>query len=185
MKSRGSVAGKSQQSNVGVLTQSSKPPRFDSGNEISNVLVFECFLLIECWFDVLRFLFYGSGVKLDNTDAAVKQVKGGLPEGFFDNTKEADSRTGGGARKDRHAVEVAEKPMPVVKQAKGVLPEGFFDNKRADSGVDVEKDGNTRELAEKLTEVKQAKRALPAGFFDNKEDDLRARGIKIVKPDVK
>lgn len=35
------------------------------------------------------------------------------------------------------------------------------------------------------SEAKQASGALPEGFFDNKEDDLRARGIKPVKPDVK
>lgn len=35
------------------------------------------------------------------------------------------------------------------------------------------------------TEVKQVKGVLPEGFFDNKEADLRARGIKPVKPDVK
>ncbi|KAK2430701.1 zinc finger protein [Trifolium repens] len=34
-------------------------------------------------------------------------------------------------------------------------------------------------------EIKQGKGALPEGFFDNKEADLRARGIKLVKPDVK
>lgn len=34
-------------------------------------------------------------------------------------------------------------------------------------------------------EIKQDKGALPEGFFDNKEADLRARGIKLVKPDVK
>lgn len=35
------------------------------------------------------------------------------------------------------------------------------------------------------TEIKQGKGVLPEGFFDNKEADLRARGIKLVKPDVK
>lgn len=34
-------------------------------------------------------------------------------------------------------------------------------------------------------EVKQAKGALPEGFFDNKDADLRARGIRPVKIDVK
>lgn len=34
-------------------------------------------------------------------------------------------------------------------------------------------------------EMKQAKGALPEGFFDSKEADLRARGIKPVKIDVK
>ncbi|CAI8586062.1 unnamed protein product [Vicia faba] len=37
----------------------------------------------------------------------------------------------------------------------------------------------------KDAENKQEKGALPEGFFDNKEADLRARGIKLVKPDVK
>jgi zinc finger protein 830 len=35
------------------------------------------------------------------------------------------------------------------------------------------------------TENKQVTGILPEGFFDNKEADLRARGIKPVKPDVK
>lgn len=35
------------------------------------------------------------------------------------------------------------------------------------------------------SEIKQVKGALPEGFFDNKEADLRARGIKLVKPDIK
>lgn len=45
----------------------------------------------------------------------------------------------------------------------------------------------TRQTSVKTTdaEIKQGKGALPEGFFDNKEADLRARGIKLVKPDVK
>lgn len=35
------------------------------------------------------------------------------------------------------------------------------------------------------SEGKQIKGALPEGFFDDKEADLRAHGIKLVKPDVK
>lgn len=35
------------------------------------------------------------------------------------------------------------------------------------------------------TEVKQVQGVLPEGFFDNKDADMRARGIKPVKPDVK
>lgn len=35
------------------------------------------------------------------------------------------------------------------------------------------------------TGAKQVKGVLPEGFFDNKDADLRARGIKPVKPDVK
>ncbi|WCJ25173.1 Protein ABA AND ROS SENSITIVE 1 [Euphorbia peplus] len=35
------------------------------------------------------------------------------------------------------------------------------------------------------SETKQAKGPLPEGFFDDKEADQRARGIKLVKPDIK
>lgn len=35
------------------------------------------------------------------------------------------------------------------------------------------------------SEGKQIKGALPEGFFDDKEADLRAHGIKLLKPDVK
>lgn len=35
------------------------------------------------------------------------------------------------------------------------------------------------------SEGKQAQGVIPEGFFDNKEADLRARGIKLIKPDVK
>jgi len=35
------------------------------------------------------------------------------------------------------------------------------------------------------SETKPMKGSLPEGFFDNKEADLLARGIKLVKPDVK
>ncbi|KDP43826.1 hypothetical protein JCGZ_23034 [Jatropha curcas] len=36
-----------------------------------------------------------------------------------------------------------------------------------------------------VSETKQVKGALPEGFFDDKEADLLARGIKVIKPDVK
>ncbi|KAM3707323.1 hypothetical protein ACJW31_02G016200 [Castanea mollissima] len=35
------------------------------------------------------------------------------------------------------------------------------------------------------SKINQAKGALPEGFFDNKDADLRARGIRPVKPDIK
>lgn len=88
-----------------------------------------------------------------------KQVRGALPQDFFDNKDVQSSK-----------LTVATEP----KQLKGALPEGFFDN------------GD--EHPSKLTvgsDSKQVKGAIPEGFFDNKDADLRARGITPVKPDVK
>ncbi|BFG20604.1 hypothetical protein CerSpe_068780 [Prunus speciosa] len=94
--------------------------------------------------------------------------------------------------------------LPRPQMSSG-LPPDFFDNHEAqkrntDSITVVETDSykkiETRktEPARDLTqtssqiatsEAKQIKGALPEGFFDNKEADLSARGIKLVKPDVK
>ncbi|KAL6288948.1 hypothetical protein ACE6H2_006458 [Prunus campanulata] len=96
--------------------------------------------------------------------------------------------------------------LPRPQMSSG-LPPDFFDNHEAqkqNTGTDsitvVETDSykkiETRktEPARDLTqtssqiassEAKQIKGALPEGFFDNKEADLSARGIKLVKPDVK
>lgn len=62
----------------------------------------------------------------------------------------------------------------------------FHGNNAAESKVS-QATKEIRQTSDKTTdaEVKQAKGALPEGFFDNKEADLRARGIKPVKPDVK
>lgn len=51
----------------------------------------------------------------------------------------------------------------------------------------IEPSGDLIQTASEIasSEVKQVKGALPEGFFDNKEADLSARGIKLVKPDVK
>ncbi|XP_013584983.1 PREDICTED: zinc finger protein 830 isoform X2 [Brassica oleracea var. oleracea] len=70
-----------------------------------------------------------------------------------------------------------------TNKTKGPLPEGFFDNQQTDSS-------DTKPTIEPKESQTQAtgtvvKGALPTGFFDNKEADLLARGIKLVKPDIK
>ena len=62
----------------------------------------------------------------------------------------------------------------------------FHGNNAAQSKVS-QATTETRQTSAKTSDadVKQVKGALPEGFFDNKEADLRARGIKPVKPDVK
>lgn len=70
-----------------------------------------------------------------------------------------------------------------TNKTKGPLPEGFFDTQQTDSS-------DTKPTIEPKESQTQAtgtvvKGALPTGFFDNKEADLLARGIKLVKPDIK
>ncbi|XP_038881204.1 zinc finger protein 830 [Benincasa hispida] len=90
------------------------------------------------------------------------------------------------------------------RQSSSVLPSDFFDHnaKRLKTGNDVEPDSHSGGIAQSEviskvsdhskkssmnagSEGKQIKGALPEGFFDDKEADLRAHGIKLVKPDVK
>lgn len=75
-----------------------------------------------------------------------------------------------------------------TKKTKGPLPDGFFDNQNTDSSSTK----TTSEPKQSQTQTTGGseskpvvKGALPTGFFDNKEADLLARGIKIVKPDIK
>lgn len=75
-----------------------------------------------------------------------------------------------------------------TKKTNGPLPGGFLDNQKTDSS-------NTKTTSEPKQSQPQTttgsetksvvKGALPTGFFDNKEADLLARGIKLVKPDIK
>lgn len=61
------------------------------------------------------------------------------------------------------------------------LPNG--NNRQLKSQPTLEPMQSSRQVS--VPEAKQVKGSLPEGFFDNKEADLRARGIKLVKPDVK
>lgn len=62
----------------------------------------------------------------------------------------------------------------------------FHDNNAAKSNVgQAAMESRQTPVKSTDTEIQQMKGTLPEGFFDNKEADLRARGIKLVKPDVK
>ncbi|KAA0045858.1 hypothetical protein IC582_024851 [Cucumis melo] len=90
------------------------------------------------------------------------------------------------------------------RPSSSVLPSDFFDQnaKRLKTGKDIVTDSRSGSIAQSEvipkasdfnkkssmnagSEGKQIKGALPEGFFDDKEADLRAHGIKLVKPDVK
>ncbi|XP_008231603.1 PREDICTED: zinc finger protein 830 isoform X2 [Prunus mume] len=91
-----------------------------------------------------------------------------------------------------------ELPRP---QTSSGLPPDFFDNNEAQKRNTVAETDSYKKIETRKTEpardltqtsskiasseAKQIKGALPEGFFDNKEADLSARGIKLVKPDVK
>ncbi|CAB4268566.1 unnamed protein product [Prunus armeniaca] len=91
-----------------------------------------------------------------------------------------------------------ELPRP---QTSSGLPPDFFDNNEAQKRntvvetdsykkIETRKTEPARDLTQTSSQIasseaKQIKGALPEGFFDNKEADLSARGIKLVKPDVK
>jgi len=62
----------------------------------------------------------------------------------------------------------------------------FHENSVAESNVsEASTESKQTSVNSTDTEITQVKGSLPEGFFDNKEADLRARGIKLVKPDVK
>ncbi|KAF8047199.1 hypothetical protein N665_3153s0002 [Sinapis alba] len=65
-----------------------------------------------------------------------------------------------------------------------LLPDGFFDNQNTDSS-DNKTTIESKQSQTQTTGGTVVKGALPTGFFDNKEADLLARGIKLVKPDIK
>ena len=62
------------------------------------------------------------------------------------------------------------------------LPSG-----NAGKAINIQPAGERTSKSEEIagSKINQAKGALPEGFFDNKDADLRARGIKPVKPDIK
>ncbi|KAK6939381.1 hypothetical protein RJ641_028912, partial [Dillenia turbinata] len=69
-------------------------------------------------------------------DLEVKQVKGALPEKFFDKESNGLSKASiveNEIHPSRDPTQISKKiDGPEIKQVKGVLPEGFFDNKDAD-----------------------------------------------------
>ncbi|KAJ4892757.1 zinc ion binding [Raphanus sativus] len=106
----------------------------------------------------------------------------GLPPNFFESSI-------------KHPEVESSKPKNVVQQpkqiigseinkTKGPLPEGFFDNQKIDDSSDNKTNSEPKQSLTQTTGT-VVKGALPTGFFDNKEADLLARGIKLVKPDIK
>ncbi|KAH7533261.1 protein ABA AND ROS SENSITIVE 1 isoform X1 [Ziziphus jujuba] len=117
------------------------------------------------------------------------QLSSGLPPDFFDNNdsqkpkRRAESVTlvePDISKKSRGSTQVME-PLNLEHEKYG-LPSHSIAQSEA---FKLDKQHSRTSTQNSGSEAKQVKGALPEGFFDNKEDDLRARGIKPVKPDVK
>ncbi|XP_008231602.1 PREDICTED: zinc finger protein 830 isoform X1 [Prunus mume] len=99
-----------------------------------------------------------------STELPRPQTSSGLPPDFFDNNEAQKRNTG------TDSITVAETDS--YKKIETRKTEPARDLTQTSSKI-------------ASSEAKQIKGALPEGFFDNKEADLSARGIKLVKPDVK
>ncbi|GAU43147.1 hypothetical protein TSUD_246870 [Trifolium subterraneum] len=106
-----------------------------------------------------------------------------LPPDFFDNNDAKTTRSEKDSDSDLGR-NVGASPQSLVSNSKE--KDHFHGNNTTQSKVN-QATVEAKQTSVKTTdaEIKQGKGALPEGFFDNKEADLRARGIKLVKPDVK
>lgn len=123
------------------------------------------------------------------------QLSSGLPADFFDNhvTKKQKSgndavkfldpdsynKTGGSASAQTQSMEPLESKNNLDRLSSS------HSEKMGKSGIHHARDLTQTSGKIVGSETKEVKGALPEGFFDNKDADLRARGIVLVKPDVK
>ncbi|KAJ4840876.1 hypothetical protein Tsubulata_010370 [Turnera subulata] len=110
-----------------------------------------------------------------------------LPSGFFDNHESEHQKNDGAKTLDQDAYKRS------VSSVRAKVTASSMENKlNGSSASEIQKrnpvsaaDFTTTKTEIVPSDSKQVKGALPEGFFDDKDADLRARGIKPVKPDVK
>lgn len=123
------------------------------------------------------------------------QLSSGLPADFFDNhvakkqksgndavkflDPDSYNKTGGSASAQTQSMEPLESKNNLDRLSSS------HSEKMGKSGIHHARDLNQTSGKIVGSETKEVKGALPEGFFDNKDADLRARGIVLVKPDVK
>ncbi|XP_050228057.1 protein ABA AND ROS SENSITIVE 1 [Mercurialis annua] len=112
-----------------------------------------------------------------------RQLSSVLPANFFDNPESKRQKTD----TEKSLNSNSYKKSGSFGQTKvETFLEDEIDGVRSGNDVQTKITGNSSESKQTpVTNMKQVKGALPEGFFDDKEADLRARGIKLVKPDVK
>ncbi|KAK7380467.1 hypothetical protein VNO78_32978 [Psophocarpus tetragonolobus] len=125
-----------------------------------------------------------SQIKLPEVSREVSKPQSSsvLPPGFFDDINSGKTKSEHLADSDLGRKAGVSAQVLNLEKEKG----HFHDNNAAKSNVSqAAMDSGLTSVKTDDTETKQVKGILPEGFFDNKEADLRARGIKPVKPDVK
>lgn len=123
------------------------------------------------------------------------QLSSGLPADFFDNHVAKKQKSGNDAVKFLDPDSYNKTGGSAPAQTQSMEPLESKNNLDRLSSSHSEKMGKSgihhaRDLTQTSgkivgSETKEVKGALPEGFFDNKDADLRARGIVLVKPDVK
>lgn len=116
-----------------------------------------------------------------------------LPPDFFDNKEAKRQKTGADAVKPSE-LDSSLKPAgsiqtkatrSLLEDETGGLPSGnHLQTKNTEDARGITNTPTPTPTEISDSQAKQGQGALPEGFFDNKEADLRARGIKPVKPDV-
>lgn len=127
---------------------------------------------------------------INRPEQSTTRPSSALPSDFFD--KQETRRQKNGIDDAKSSVLELKKKVLSSSQAQ-VMDAIDMDNKK--DGVttvdtttdDIQPSSEDARTQKSLVgpETKQAKGALPEGFFDDKNADLRARGITIVKPDIK
>ncbi|CAK7338937.1 unnamed protein product [Dovyalis caffra] len=112
-----------------------------------------------------------------------------LPSDFFDNKEAKKQKTGADAVKPLEPDSSKKSADSIQTKATQSFLEDETGGLPSGNRLQTKKTEHARGITNTPTEIigsqaKQGQGALPEGFFDNKEADLRARGIKLVKPDV-
>lgn len=116
--------------------------------------------------------------KTDYADA--KQAKG-----TFNESSSSDKESVGNQPANKLSQGPKKPDPPEIRQMKQALPDGFFDNEERSETVKLKQVQEPSKKLDSLESTKHIKGALPEGFFDNKDADLRARGIEVVKVNIK
>ncbi|KAK7836640.1 protein ABA AND ROS SENSITIVE 1 [Quercus suber] len=114
-----------------------------------------------------------------------------LPPNFFDNNETKKLKPGKDLLKSVETdlyKKTGASALPEERSSLNLVSEiDRLPSGNAGKAINIQPAGERTSTTEEIagSKINQAKGALPEGFFDNKDADLRARGIKPVKPDIK
>lgn len=126
-----------------------------------------------------------------STESQKNQSSSVLPPDFFDNNEMKKQKTGKDSLKSAEPdlyKKTGASAQPEESSSLNLVSEiDRMPSGNVGKAINIQSAGEYTPASEEIagSKIKQAKGALPEGFFDNKEADLRARGITLVKPDIK